>query len=180
MDNNSLYSKYENAFETFFGYIQHFLSNKIGDQVFSGLFSTPFSISTINNPVINLATLDDIVGFYQTIRNTVYPEICQAETFLFFKINQLAFTPLSESTVTIAQQYVWFTTPDETARYVEAFSYLFRQDSTSGKWLMTNLIESHSDFFPDNWIPAPIPNELKYDQRAKVEDLKILVAPQMS
>ena len=68
MDNNSLYSKYENAFETFFGYIQHFLSNKIGDQVFSGLFSTPFSISTINNPVINLATLDDIVGFYQTIR----------------------------------------------------------------------------------------------------------------
>ena len=80
----------------------------------------------------------------------------------------------------ITQQYVWVTTPDATARYIGAFSYLLRQDNTSGKWLMTNLIELHSDFFPDNWTPAPIPNELKYDQRAKVEDLKILVAPKMS
>ena len=179
MDNNSIYSKYENAFQTFFDYIQTFLSNKIDVQVFSDLFSTPFSISTINNPVINLVTLDEVVGFYQTVRNTVYPSICQPETFLFFRLNKLAFTPLSDSTVMIAQQYVWFTTPDETARYIEAFSYLLRQDNTSGEWLMTNLIEFHSDFFPDNWIPAPIPSELKYDQRKKIGDLEILVAPQM-
>ena len=171
MDNNSIYSKYENAFQTF-------LSNKIDGQVFSDLFSAPFSISTINNPVINLVTLDEVVGFYQTVRNTVYPKICQPETF-FFRLNKLAFTPLSDSTVMIAQQYVWFTTPDETARYIEAFSYLLRQDNTSGEWLMTNLIEFHSDFFPDNWIPTPIPSELKYDQRTKIEDLEILVAPQM-
>ena len=179
MDNNSIHSKYESAFQTFFNYIQTFLSNKIDNQIFSGLFSIPFSISTINNPVMNLATLDEVVGFYQTIRNTVYPEICQPETFLFFRINKLAFTPLSDSTVMIAQQYVWFTTPDETARYIEAFPYLLRQDNTSGEWLMTNLIEFHSDFFPDNWIPASSPKELKYDQRAKVDDLEILVAPQM-
>ena len=163
MDNNSIYSKYENAFQTFFDYIQTFLSNKIDVQVFSDLFSTPFSISTINNPVINLVTLDEVVGFYQTVRNTVYPSICQPETFLFVRLNKLAFTPLS----------------DETARYIEAFSYLLRQDNTSGEWLMTNLIEFHSDFFPDNWIPTPIPSELKYDQRTKIEDLEILVAPQM-
>jgi len=98
MDNNSIYSKYENAFQTFFDYIQTFLSNKIDGQVFSDLFSAPFSISTINNPVINLVTLDEVVGFYQTVRNTVYPKIFQPETF-FFRLNKLAFTPLSDSTV---------------------------------------------------------------------------------
>ena len=76
-----MYSKYESAFQTFFNYIQTFLSNKIDIQIFSGLFTISFSISTINNPVMNLATLAEVVGFYQTVRNTVYPEICQPETF---------------------------------------------------------------------------------------------------
>ena len=114
---NIIHSQYENAFETFFDYIQTFLSNKIGSQVFSGLFSTPFSISAINNPVMNLATLDEVVDFYQKVRNTVYPEICHPETFLFFRFNKLAFTPLPTTIIMIVLQTVWFTAPNETARY---------------------------------------------------------------
>ena len=165
------------AFNTFYRYIHTFQANQIDKGSFDRLFHAPFTVFTINNDTLTLQTLDDVVAFYDKVRNVVYPAICAPNEFQFFRLNQLVYTALSSSTIQIALQYVWHTTPGETPRFVEAFSYLVKHIENVDGWRMCGLIEMHSDYFPDNWTPISIPDNWQYSDSLPIDRLKALVAP---
>jgi hypothetical protein len=150
------------AFNKFYHYIHIFQANHIDKGNFDRLFYAPFTVFTINNDTLTLQTLDDVVAFYDKVRNVVYPAICAPNEFQFFRLNQLVYTALSSSTIQIAQQYVWHTAPGEIPRFVEAFSYLVKHIGDVDGWRICGLIEMHSDYFPDNWTPISIPDNWQY------------------
>jgi len=171
----ALSEKYADAFQTFYDYLDRLIENKVDIDQMGSLFSAPFPVTTINNPTFLLETVEDVLGFYNTVRNKVYPGTSFPEEFLYLRVNRLAFTPLSETTLMIANHYVWYTGPSETPRFVEGFLYYVRFDGA--KWRMSGLIEVHADQFPTNWIPVQIERKWQYNGSQPISELKVLVAP---
>lgn len=172
-------NQYEGAIQTLYDYIDVFHKNEITDENFSLIFNSPFVFSSIENPNMTFNTISETTGFYNVIRNVVYPDISSPYEFEYFRLDKLKLFPLSEKSVMLSIRYVWHTTPEQTPRFKEAFTYLLKYDDIQKKWLMNNLIEIHYDYYPENWIDVEIAPEWKYNNKISLDQLQGLTAPKL-
>ena len=137
---------------------------------------TPFTFSTAANGTIIMPLMTDLVNFFKGSYYTIYPQMCAPDTFVYYRVNKLAFNILTQTTALVAQQYVQFTTPGTTARFVEGMIFMMKVDEL-GIWKIHGFIEFNATDFPESWQRLEIPPEWKYDKSVPVNSLKINTVP---
>jgi len=100
--------KYKGALDTLFEYWDSLNANELSEERMKDLFSEEFCF--VGQPNLFFQTIPETTGFYNAVRNEVYPAICSPYDFEALKIDRISYLPVEEN-VLIGLIDVFLTTP---------------------------------------------------------------------
>ena len=101
--------KYKGALDTLFEYWDSLNANELTEERMKDLFSEEFCF--VGQPNLFFQTIPETTGFYNAVRNEVYPAICSPYDFEALKIDRISYLPVDENSVLIGLIDVFLTTP---------------------------------------------------------------------
>ena len=170
--------KYKGALDTLFEYWDSLNANELSEERMRDLFSEEFCF--VGQPNLFFNNISETTGFYNAVRNEVYPAICSPYDFEALKIMRISYLPVEENSVLIGLIDVFLTTPNQTPRVAMAFAYNLVFDENKGKWLMNSLLNFSVDSYPTKWKQLAVEPRWKYNNQKPVEELRQILAREVS